>query len=654
MNGTAGKKLSFPFVKIEQTVCTAAKAAAAGMPRDLAGACEAADTYKKNNQGRMSMLQVTKPRKPTKNDPTTRYTPFNAPEKFVELYVYNVDDTIAESELDAVIPDLTPYEQQVYWLDQRINERGVAVDLEAIANVKVLIAEYKDFLEKACEKATRPADNPFDISLGNEALAGLRPTQREKIADWVRANGYPDLLDMQAETIKLLVERDDVPGNVKHVLRIYSTYNAKAVTKFDTILEAVCLDGRLHGMLLYHGAGTGRWSSTIVQLQNLFRPVIDDPEIAVEAFRSRNLKWIQALYEQDFMKVAASTVRSHFIAGRGKKLIALDYAGVESRKNAWLWNETWKLDAFRAFDEGRGPDQYIIAVCDAFGMDPKEMSKKHPRRQWGKAIDLFGGYEGGVGAFVTMAATYGVNLEEIAEAVWPTATEEEITSALWMWNKFGRGTELNERVYVACDIVKQRWRRRHPNTVAGWKELKTAAELAVQFDGNVYPVANGRAAFRVKWNEQRTHKWLCLVLPSRRRELRYYNPTWTPPKTVTVNEKHPFTGEWREVEKEIPGELRFWDVDTKTRRWMETSSYGGKWCENLVQASCADLLRNGMFAMEGGGYLSILTVHDEDVAEVDEAFGSVKEAEKLMCRPEKWFEGLPLVAEGWEGKRYRK
>jgi DNA polymerase len=287
MNGTAGKKLGFPFVKIEQTVCTAAKAAAAGMPRDLGGACEAAGTYKKNDEGRMSMLQVTKPRKPTKNDPTTRYTPFNAPEKFVELYVYNVDDTIAESELDAVIPDLTPYEQQVYWLDQRINERGVAVDLEAIANVKVLIAEYKDFLEKACEKATRPAEDP--LVHRTVRPEGLRPTQREKIADWVRANGYPDLLDMQAETIKLLVERDDVPGNVKHVLRIYSTYNAKAVTKFDTILEAVCLDGRLHGMLLYHGAGTGRWSSLIVQLQNLFRPVIDDPEIAVEAFRSRNL-----------------------------------------------------------------------------------------------------------------------------------------------------------------------------------------------------------------------------------------------------------------------------------------------------------------------------------------------------------------------------
>jgi hypothetical protein len=114
-----------------------------------------------------------------------------------------------------------------------------------------------------------------------------------------------------------------------------------------------------------------------------------------------------------------------------------------------------------------------------------------------------------------MADTYGVDLNEIADAVYPTATEDELRSATWMWDRFGRGTELSEKVYKSCDIVKQRWRRKHPRTVEGWKELKTAAELAVQFEGNVYPVANGRAAFRVEWNEQHTHKWLCLVLPSR-------------------------------------------------------------------------------------------------------------------------------------------
>jgi DNA polymerase len=195
----------------------------------------------------------------------------------------------------------------------------------------------------------------------------------------VRANGYPDLLDMQAETIKLLVERVDIPDNAKHVLRIYSTYNAKAVTKFDTILEAVCADGRLHGMLLYHGAGTGRWSSLIVQLQNLFRPVIDDPETAVEAFKTRNLDWIRALYPQDPMKVIASTVRSHFIAGRGKKLIALDFAGVESRKNAWLWNEEWKLQAFRDYDAGKGQDQYILAVADALGSTRRRSARRTSR-----------------------------------------------------------------------------------------------------------------------------------------------------------------------------------------------------------------------------------------------------------------------------------
>jgi hypothetical protein len=150
------------------------------------------------------------------------------------------------------------------------------------------------------------------------------------------------------------------------------------------------------------------------------------------------------------------------------------------------------------------------------------------------------------------------------------------------------------------------------------------------------------------------HEWLCLLLPSRQRMLRYFRPEWTPPKKMPIVEKNEFTGELVEVEREIPGELHYWGVDTQTRRWIRTTSYGGAWNNNFVQGSCADLLRNGMFELEGGGYPVILTVHDEAGAEVEETFGSLAEAEALMCARKPWFDGLPLAAEGWEGKRYRK
>lgn len=672
LNGTAGKKLNFPRIKIERTVCTAAKMAAAGLPRALGDAAAALGSHAKDDSGRISMLQISKPKKPSAKDPATRWTLDNAPDKFLDVYTYNVDDVLAECGVDAAVPDLPASEQEVYWLDQRINDRGVATDLEGIDNVKSLINEYKNFLELAMEKATRPDDmlptcehcrgtkrvekilrkKPTGIYLECEACKGLKPTQRDKIADWIRENGFPNLLDMQAETVKKLVKREDVPEQVKHVLRIYSTYNAKAVTKFDAMLDAVCSDGRLRGMFLYHGAGTGRWSSLIVQLQNLFRPVIDDPETAIEAFKSKNLDWIKSLYpDVDPMKVFASTVRGHLIAGKGKKLVCLDYAGVESRMNAFLWNEEWKLQAFRDFDAGKGPDQYKIAYANVFQVDPWKVNKK--QRQQGKVIDLFGQYEGGVGAFVNLADQYGVNLDELAADVWPVLPEDVRESAHWMWNKFGRSTELSERVFMSCDGAKQLWRRSHPNTVAGWKELKTAAELAVQFPGKTYSVANGKGMFRVMEGPQ-GHTWLCFLLPSRQRMLRYFKPEWTPPKTVVVTEKNQYTGALEEFERELPGELHYMGVDTNTRRWMRTSSYGGSFNNNFVQGSCADVLRSGMFELEGGGYPIVLTVHDENGAEVDEAFGSVEDAARLMCTPKPWFEGLPLVAEGWEGQRYRK
>ena len=310
-NGVAGKKLDIPHIEIEQTVCTAAKMSANGLPRSLGMAAKALGTPLKAEGGRIEMLQLTKPRKPTKADPSTRWTFENAPEKWVAMFVYSIDDTEAERGIDNAVPDLSDSEQRIYHLDQRINQRGVAVDLEAVGNILFVVDQYKSFLSAECEHLT--AD-----WLGD----GLLPTQREKIADWIRnprarcpsapdSEGWPQLADMQAETVKALVKRPEVPECVKQLLRIYSTYNAKAVSKLQAILDSVCSDGRLRGMFLFLGAGTGRWSSTIVQLQNLMRPLIDDPEIALQAFGTRDLDFVRMMYpDVDVMKVAGSCIRA--------------------------------------------------------------------------------------------------------------------------------------------------------------------------------------------------------------------------------------------------------------------------------------------------------------------------------------------------------
>ena len=631
LNGNAGEASGFPVISIEQTVCTAAKMAASGLPRALGEAAKALGTHLKSDQGRIEMLQLAKPRKLSKANQDMWWTPITAPEKFIAAALYNIDDVLAEYELDESVPDLTPAEQKVYELDQRINARGIAVDLTAIDNILSVVNQYKEQLAQQCEEIT--AD-----FLG----VGLKPTQRDKIADWIRENGWPKLLDMQAETVKALVLNPDVPSTIKLLLKIYSTYNAKAITKYQAILDAVCVDGRLRGMFLYHGAGTARWSSLIVQLQNLFRPVIDDPEAAIDAFAARDIEWIKDLYPGiDPIKVAASCVRSVLIGGEGKDLIYPDFAGIETRINAWFFDEEWKVQAFRNYDAGTGPDLYKLAVARSFGIPVEEVDKT--KRQWGKVQELALGYEGGVGAFVTMVDTYGIKLDELAAQVLPILPEDARESAEWMWQKFGANSGIPYEQYIACDGLKYLWRQGHPGISKGWKQLKQAAEQACEFPGKGFAIPNGKIAFKVI--EYKGRSWLNMRLPSGRC-IRYFNPRWIPEIRDFPNQDG--------KERVVPGEMRYWGVDTYTRQWMELSTYGGKLDENADQGYARDLLVTGMLNMEEAGYQIVGTVHDEIIAEQDEAFGSFEHAGRMMLKQPKHADGLPLAVDGKRAKRYSK
>jgi DNA polymerase len=617
LNGVAGQKVDFPQIRIEQCVCTAAKMAAHGLPRALGNAAEALGTHPKNDVGRMDMLQLSKPR----SGKVARWTRDNAPERFERLDQYCVDDVEAERGIDRVVPDLSAAEQEVYRLDQRINDRGIAVDLKAVEDAQVLIAEYKAELQARCREWT-----------------GLNPSQSAKLADWVREHGYPQLPDLQADTVKHAVRDAACPPDVQRVLRLYSTYNAKAVSKYEAIERAVCADGRLRGMFLYHGAGTGRWSSQIVQLQNLFRPVIEDPDVAVDCFASRDLDWLRSVYSDvDPMKVLASCVRAMLVPGEGRELQSIDFAGVESRGTAWLFDEEWALQAFRAFDAGLGPDSYKLAYARAFRLRPDDVTK--PQRQVGKVLELSMGYEGGASAFATMAANYGVDLAEMASQVRQALSPEIVESAEWMWQRFGRGGDLPHDVYIACDGLKQLWRASRPKTVQGWRDLKEAAMLAIQNPGTVYAIPNGKVKFRVK------DQWLQMRLPSGR-SLHYFRPQ------VDFAKLKDAEGFDTDDDDPRSAKISYMGVDTYTRRWMRTGTYGGKLCENAVQALSRDLLVHALFNLERAGYPVVGTVHDEVISEV--SGGSLEEASELMCRAPAWAAGFPVAVEGWRAQRYRK
>jgi len=602
LNAPAGKRYGFPTISIEQTRCSMARSRHASMPGALEDAANALNTkIKKRIAGINAMRYLCKPRADG-----SRPTIAEERDRFLQLVPYCADDVRAERCVDSELPEMSAEEIRVYHLDQKINDRGVRVDLAAVADMEYLIDEYKEQLKAKCVE-----------------LTGVAPSCLAALSAWIRANGYPGLENLQADTVRQLVDRTDVPEKIKTVLKIFGTYQMKAVAKHPAMREAVCKDGRIRGMLQYYGAATGRFSSFIVQIHNLFRPVIDDPETAIEAARLRDLDWIRDLYPGvDPMKVFASCVRGMLIADEGKEFVFPDFAGIEARWNAWLFNEEWKIEAYRAYDRREGPDLYVVAYARAFNVAPDSVTKI--QRQVGKVLELAMGYGGGVGAFVKMAATNRLDLNSLLGAPIPegirAAAEHNYEYAV----EQGRDAGMDRDIWIVCESLKLLWREAHPKIVKGWKDLEWAAKRAVSNPGTVTDVAGGKIKFKTE------ERWLVMRLPSGRK-IRYFQPRLTKDDVLVYQ-----------------------GVDTASRKWSTTSTYGGKLCENEDQGGCRDLLVGALFGFEDLGAPVVMHVHDEPVMEVPVGTLSDETVKRIMCKVPLWATGFPLAIEGHRGFRYRK
>lgn len=254
----------------------------------------------------------------------------------------------------------------------------------------------------------------------------------------------------------------------------------------------------------------------------------------------------------------------------------------------------WLAGEESALDVYRsGRDPYKVAASAIYHVPYDEVTKT--QRQRGKVAELACGYQGSVGAFNAMALNYGLNLPE---------------------------TEVR-------DIV-DKWRSSRPVTVQFWRDLETACRNAVEKSGTVWQC--GKLRFKSNGH------FLTMALPSGRK-------LWYAAPHIAMKDM-PW-GEQKAV-------VAFMGVDSLSRKWKEQYLYGGLLAENATQAAARDLLVAGMFHAENAGYPIALHVHDELVSEVPEGFGSVEEFEKLMCTLPEWGKDIPVRAEGWRGKRYKK
>jgi DNA polymerase len=324
------------------------------------------------------------------------------------------------------------------------------------------------------------------------------------------------------------------------------------------------------------------------------------------------------------MDLTSSAIRGCIVAPPGKKLVVADLSNIEGRMLAWLAGEEWKLQAFRDFDLGHGPDLYKLAYAKAFDIDASDVTKD--QRQIGKVMELMLGYQGGVGAFLTGAATYGFDVEDLGQRAQSTIPPDTLRKAqeflAWMQSK-GRSTYgLSDTAFTVCDSLKRMWRDAHPATSSYWPELEHACVMAVHSPGETFTCRRHKI--------RRDGAWLRIRLPSGR-YLCYPSPQAT------------------------DGKLTYMGIDQYTRQWQRLKSYGGKLAENVTQGAARDVLASSMQPIEDAGYEIVLTVHDEIIAEApDSDEFNTEHMASLMSTVPAWATSLPLAAAGFEAYRYKK
>lgn len=605
-------------VPVERWRDSMVKAYAHGMPGALekVGAALGVEEHEaKDRRGKELIQLFCKPR--PKGHKLRRATRETHPKEWAEFLEYSRQDIPAMRAVDQRLPAWNYREghpELALWhLDQRINDRGFAVDLEL---ARAAIDAVGDEQERLREE-TRQATEGYVSS----------PSKRDQLISYIVAEYGVTLPDFRADTLRRRIEDPELPEGVRLLLSLRLEATKTSTSKYKALVNATSADGRLRNTLQFAGAQrTARWAGRIFQPQNMPRPTPDfdeeEQDLAIAALKGG---YATVVYS-DVMQLTSNAVRGCIVAPPGKKLAVADLSNIEGRGLAYLAGEDWKLRAFAAFDRKEGPDLYNVAYGRSFNVDPASITKS--QRQIGKVQELGLGYEGGVAAFITFAAVYHMDLEVMANAVWETANREALSDAADMlaWVKKQKRSTfgLSDRVYIACELLKASWRAAHPNTKALWDAAGASVRKAIDNPGNTYAIGEHLKA-------RRDGAWLRIRLPSGR-YLCYLHPQ--------VDDK---------------GQITYMGVDQYTRRWQRIKTYGGRLVENCTQAFARDVLASNMQAIEDNGYEIVLTVHDEVITEVpnDERF-SADELARLMSVVPPWAPGIPLAAAGFEATRYRK
>lgn len=595
---------------------TMVQALAHSLPGSLGAMCEVLriPTDKaKDKAGKALITLFCKP--PGANLKRGRATRETHPEEWKRFLVYAGQDIIAMRECHKRMPmwNYKGDELALWHLDQKINDRGVAIDLDLAA---------------AAVRAVDLAQIGLKQSASDATDGRVESTTRNKVLLEYIAEEYGVILeDLKKANLQRLLDDQNLPLGLRELITLRLQASATSTSKYKVLMRATSSDGRLRGLLQFCGAArTGRWAGRTFQPQNLPRATYhqDDIDAGVDALKADCAN----LLFDNVMSLTSSAIRGCLVAPTGRKMVVADLSNIEGRVCAWLAGENWKLKAFREFDQGIGPDLYKLSYAKSFGVDAVLVTKD--QRQIGKVQELMLQYEGGVGAFMTGAATYRIDLEVMAENAFRAIPQDIMAQAniMFEWHRDKKkkdpaaATGLSRQAWLVCESFKLGWREAHPAIRQFWKDIDNTVRQAIDTPGRTFQCRMLKV--------RRDGAWVRIGMPSGR-ALCYPSP---------------------EI---VEGKITYMGLNQYTRKWARLDTYGGKICENLCQAIARDIMASNMQAIEEAGYAILLTVHDEILSETDDLPEfNADNLSALMAKNPPWAEGMPLAAAGFESLRYRK
>lgn len=409
-----------PFLQPEGWYCTMVHSSMCGLPSSLKQVGDALgleEDKKKLATGQALIRYFCMPCKATKvNGGRTRNLPEDDPQKWADFITYNAQDVVTEMEIEKrllALYKMPETELSRYWLDQRIADFGIGVDMDLVHKI---LAYGEVHQQEVLDEGQR--------------LSGISISSVSQLKGWIKERTGQTVTSLTKATMDDLIASQSDP-TVKKVLQLRQESGKISIKKYDVFERAVCEDGRIHGTLQFYGSRTGRWAGRLIQPQNLPRNSFDDFPLARELVKAEDWETLDMCYPS-MNDVFSTLIRTAFVPSEGKAYAVADYSAIEARVIAWLADEKWRIQSFH-----EGKDIYCQSASQMFGVPVEKHGVNSHLRKKGKIAELACGYGGNIGALKAFGADkMGLSDTDMADIIakWRSASP----NICMLWKTFDR------------------------------------------------------------------------------------------------------------------------------------------------------------------------------------------------------------------------